>query len=61
MELTPVVHRTDGGKVPIPVLCRIDTLEEVAYYRHGGILKYVLRGIANTGQRRAADEKEHSA
>ena len=49
MELTLVVHRTDGGKVPIPVLCRIDTLEEVAYYRHGGILQYVLRGMANDG------------
>jgi aconitate hydratase len=27
-------------------LCRIDTADEVAYYRHGGILHYVLRQIA---------------
>jgi aconitate hydratase len=46
MELTLVVHRTDGGKTRIPVLCRIDTLDEVAYYQHGGILEYVLRGMA---------------
>jgi aconitate hydratase len=35
-----------GGKTRIPVLCRIDTLDEVAYYQHGGILEYVLRGMA---------------
>jgi aconitate hydratase len=29
----------------IPLLCRIDTLDEVEYYRHGGILQYVLRNI----------------
>jgi aconitate hydratase len=30
----------------VPVVCRIDTIDEVAYYRHGGILQYVLRGMA---------------
>ena len=30
----------------MPVICRIDTVDEVAYYRHGGILQYVLRGMA---------------
>jgi aconitate hydratase len=30
----------------VPVLCRVDTLDEVQYYRHGGILQYVLRGMA---------------
>jgi aconitate hydratase len=30
---------------PFSVLCRIDTPDEVEYYRHGGILKYVLRQI----------------
>lgn len=29
----------------IEVLCRIDTQNEVEYYRHGGILQYVLRNI----------------
>ena len=27
------------------VLCRIDTLDEVDYFRHGGILQYVLRNM----------------
>ena len=28
---------------PVPLLCRIDTLDELEYFRHGGILQYVLR------------------
>ena len=40
-----VIHRADG-QTRVPVMCRIDTLDEVAYYRHGGILQYVLRGMA---------------
>jgi aconitate hydratase len=28
-----------------PVICRIDTLDEFAYYRHGGILQHVLRSL----------------
>ncbi|TAM58807.1 aconitate hydratase AcnA [bacterium] len=36
-----------GGKVTaFEVLCRIDTPDEVEYYRHGGILQYVLRQLA---------------
>jgi aconitate hydratase len=30
----------------IEVLCRIDTEEEMSYYRHGGILPFVLRNLA---------------
>ena len=42
----PVAVRRAGGKVDsIVVQCRIDTLDEVEYYRHGGILQYVLRGL----------------
>jgi hypothetical protein len=39
----PVV--TDGGKT-ITVKVRIDTPKEAEYYRHGGILPYVLRNLA---------------
>ncbi len=46
MDLTLVVHRPDGKVDQVPVLCRVDTLDEVSYYRHGGILQYVLRGMA---------------
>jgi aconitate hydratase len=56
MELTLVVHRADGRTLRVPVLCRIDTLGEAAYYRHGGILQYVLRGIAKAGEQHGVDE-----
>jgi len=36
----------DGNAVTIEVLCRIDTEEELGYYRHGGILPFVLRNLA---------------
>jgi aconitate hydratase len=32
--------------VAIPIICRIDTLDEIEYYRNGGILPYVLRNLA---------------
>jgi aconitate hydratase len=46
MDLTLVIHRPNGTTDTVPVLCRVDTLDEVSYYRHGGILPYVLRGMA---------------
>ncbi len=45
VTLTAVIHRNDGSQLKIPVLCRIDTLNEVEYYRHGGILQFVLRSM----------------
>ena len=35
----------DGRKESFPVLCRIDTPDELEYYRNGGILHYVLRNL----------------
>jgi aconitate hydratase len=46
MDLTLVIHRPDGKTEQVPVRCRIDTADEVNYYLHGGILQYVLRGMA---------------
>jgi aconitate hydratase len=46
MELTLTIRRPGGVVDKVPVLCRVDTLDEVEYYRHGGILQYVLRGMA---------------
>jgi len=43
--LTLVMTRKDGTRREIPVLCRIDTPIEVDYYRHGGILPFVLREL----------------
>jgi aconitate hydratase len=37
----------DGKKTAFDATVRIDTPDELQYYRHGGILQYVLRQIAN--------------
>jgi aconitate hydratase len=39
------ITRGDGKSRTIELLCRIDTEDEVEYYRHGGILHYVLRNL----------------
>ena len=44
-QLTLVITRKDGSVDKVAVLSRIDTPIEVEYYRHGGILPYVLRDI----------------
>ncbi|SON57682.1 Aconitate hydratase 1 [Hartmannibacter diazotrophicus] len=36
----------DGTVRTVPLLCRIDTLDELDYYKNGGILHYVLRQLA---------------
>jgi aconitate hydratase len=45
MDVDVAIMRATGGVEKITVKCRIDTLDEVEYYRHGGILPYVLRGL----------------
>jgi aconitate hydratase len=37
---------SDGGLKRVPLICRIDTLDELDYFRNGGILHYVLRRLA---------------
>jgi aconitate hydratase len=44
-DLTLVIRRSNGKEEKIPVTCRIDTPIEVEYYRHGGILPFVLRQL----------------
>ncbi|MEQ9556415.1 MAG: aconitate hydratase AcnA [Rhodospirillales bacterium] len=46
MTLTLNIHRKDGTTEEVPVLCRIDTLDEVDYFLAGGILQYVLKRLA---------------
>jgi aconitate hydratase len=41
-----VITRADGSSTSIPVQCRIDTLDEIEYFKNGGILHYVLRNLA---------------
>ncbi len=40
------VTRPDGRRDSFTALCRIDTANEMEYYRNGGILPYVLRKLA---------------
>jgi aconitate hydratase len=40
------ITRPDGQKLDVPVMSRIDTLDEIEYFRNGGILHYVLRSLA---------------
>jgi aconitate hydratase len=42
---TLVIHRADGTSQDVKVLLRIDTPIEVDYYKHGGILPFVLRQL----------------
>ena len=44
-DVTLHITYTNGKKFSFDALCRIDTLDEVDYYCHGGILHYVLRGM----------------
>jgi aconitate hydratase len=44
-ELTLVVHRSNAAVEHVVVKSRIDTPVEVEYYRHGGILPFVLRQL----------------
>jgi aconitate hydratase len=46
MDLQLVIHRANGATDHVDLFCRVDTADEVNYYRHGGILQYVLRGMA---------------
>ena len=44
-ELQVEAVGADGSKKDFQALCRIDTPVEVEYYRHGGILPFVLRQL----------------
>jgi len=45
-DLVLRIRRADGRVGDVPVRCRIDTPIEIDYYRHGGILPFVLRQLA---------------
>jgi len=48
-EVTVVARREDGSEVRFAARVRLDTPKEVDYYRHGGILQYVLRQLLQAG------------
>ncbi|HLZ44821.1 MAG TPA: aconitate hydratase AcnA [Gemmatimonadales bacterium] len=45
-ELSVTATSDEGKATPFRVLVRIDTPQELQYYKHGGILEYVLRQLA---------------
>jgi aconitate hydratase len=44
-----VVQRKDGATFEVPLRLRVDTGIEVEYYKHGGILPFVLRQLVSRG------------
>ena len=45
-KFTAEIKSADGSLKQVPLLCRIDTLDELDYFKNGGILNYVLRQLA---------------
>lgn len=45
MDVACVITRKDGSRETTNLLCRIDTLDEIEYFRSGGILQYVLGNL----------------
>ncbi len=46
-EINCEIKYKDGSTKKVKVLCRIDTENEIEYYKNGGILQYVLRNMIN--------------
>jgi aconitate hydratase len=44
-EMVLTVTRADGSRQDVTLLSRIDTLDELEYFKNGGILQYVLRSM----------------
>ena len=44
--MTATITSADGSTREVPILCRIDTLDELEYFKNGGILHFVLRNLA---------------
>jgi aconitate hydratase len=52
MDVIMRIERADGVSEEVPLLCRIDTLDELEYYKNGGILPFVVKNLL--GAARAA-------
>ncbi|MBY0408050.1 MAG: aconitate hydratase AcnA, partial [Rickettsiales bacterium] len=50
MKIDMVINRKNGETQIVPLLCRIDTLDELAYYKNGGILHYVMKNLLEPSQ-----------
>jgi aconitate hydratase len=45
-KVTAEITMAEGSVKTVPLICRIDTLDELEYFKNGGILQYVLRQLA---------------
>jgi aconitate hydratase len=45
-KMTATITFADGTVKEVPIICRIDTVDELEYFKNGGILQYVLRDLA---------------
>ncbi len=45
MQVKMLIKRKDGSSETVPLLCRIDTLDELEYYKNGGILQYTIKNL----------------
>ena len=45
-KMVAKITYADGTVKDVPILCRIDTVDELDYFKNGGILQYVLRDLA---------------
>jgi aconitate hydratase len=56
MKVEMVITRKDGSTQMVPLLCRIDTLDELQYYKNGGILHFVMKNLLQTN----SETKKHA-
>ncbi len=56
-KLKLAIRRANGESLSVDLLCRIDTAEEAEYFRHGGVLAYVLRHLAQSATNQAEPDK----
>ena len=47
MDVPMTIHYRDGKSEKVILTCRIDTAEEIEYFKNGGVLQYVLRNLAH--------------
>ncbi len=57
--LTLVINRRSGERVEVPVICRLDTAEEVSIYEAGGVLQRFAQDFLADHRRRWRRRMEH--
>ena len=48
-QATCTITRTNGSRTTVPLVIRLDTAEDIAYWRNGGILPFVWRDFMQRG------------